>query len=99
MECNSLHFFSWLFECAPFLWGNYEGPVFYNFILYGMNTEALLGEFTIEFSYFYYYLHFLLSCISCHVFILLPHTQEKVLFCMKIWKENSSPPKWHSLKM
>ena len=39
--------------------GNYEGAIFYDLLLYGMNIEDVLGEFTIEFSYFYYYLHFL----------------------------------------
>ena len=31
---------------------------FYNLCLWGMNTKDVLGEFTIEFTSFYYYLHF-----------------------------------------
>ena len=28
VECNSLNFFSWHFDCAPFMWGNNKLPVF-----------------------------------------------------------------------
>ena len=57
-----LYIFSCIFGCSSPMWSNYKGPIFYNLCSCGTNTKDILGEFTMEFTSFYYYLHFLF----CH---------------------------------